>query len=99
MGTSNVSAKGGHYAARKRRNSAAAWIQVILSLLLLADLFLLYTIIMQMTHLQKAFEASQTTNLILLGAFAVGAVILIYAVLRSKAWKRLLCMKDAEKNF
>ncbi len=92
MGTSNASAKGGHYAARKRRNGAAAWIQVILSLLLLADLFLLYTVIMQMTHLQKAFEASQTTNLILLAVFAVGAVALIYAVLRSKAWKRTLCI-------
>ena len=95
MGTTNTSAKGGHYAARKRRNGAGGWVQVLLSLLLLADLFLLYTIIMQMTHLQKAFEASQTTNLILLGAFAVGAVILIYAVLRSKAWKRLLCISLA----
>ncbi len=92
MGTNNT--KGGLFtpSARSGRRQTSAGLQILFSLLLLADLFLLYTIIMQMTHLQKAFEASDTVNLLLLAFFAVGAVALIYAVLRSGAWKRFLCI-------
>ena len=94
MGTNNSSAKGGLFtpAARSGRRQTGAGLQILFSLLLLADLFLLYTIIMQMTHLQKAFEASETVNLLLLAFFAVAAVGLIYAVIRTKAWKRTLCI-------
>ena len=94
MGTFNGSAKGGAFstASRSNRTQKGAGLQILFSLLLLADLFLLYTIIMQMTHLQKAFEASDTVNLILLIVLAIGAVALIYAVIRSGAWKRALCI-------
>ena len=94
MGKFNGNTKGGTFAASSRssRKQAGAGLQILFSLLLLADLVLLYTIIMQMTHLQKAFEASDTVNLILLIALAVGAVALIYAVIRSGAWKRALCI-------
>ena len=94
MGTFHGSAKGGAFStsSRSNRTRTGAGLQILFSLLLLADLFLLYTIIMQMTHLQKAFEASDTVNLILLIVLAVGAVALIYAVIRSGAWKRALCV-------
>ena len=94
MGTFNGNAKGGAFSAatRSTRKHTGAGLQILFSLLLLADLFLLYTIIMQMTHLQKAFEASDTVNLVLLIALAVGAVALIYAVIRTGAWKRALCI-------
>lgn len=94
MGKFNGSTKGGAFSAatRSTRKHTGAGLQILFSLLLLGDLILLYTIIMQMTHLQKAFEASDTVNLILLIALAVGAVALIYAVIRSGAWKRTLCI-------
>ena len=94
MGKFNGNAKGGAFSAatRSTRKQTGAGLQILFSLLLLGDLFLLYTIIMQMTHLQKAFEATDTQNLILLIALAVGAVALIYAVIRSGAWKRALCI-------
>lgn len=94
MGTFNGNSKGGAFSAASRssrKHAGAGW-QILFSLLLIGDLFLLYTIIMQMTHLQKAFEASDTVNLVLLIALAVGAVALIYAVIRTGAWKRTLCI-------
>ena len=94
MSSFNGNTKGARYAsgAKQRRRSAGAGVQILVSLLLLLDLFLLYTIIMQLTHQQKAFEASQTVNLALLAAFAIGAVALIYAMLRTNAWMRTLCI-------
>ena len=73
MGTFNGNANGGIFSAptRSAHKRAGAGLQILISLLLLADLFLLYTIIMQMTHLQKAFEASDTVNLVLLIALCV----------------------------
>ena len=49
MGTFNGSAKGGAFstASRSNRTQKGAGLQILFSLLLLADLFLLYTIIMQ----------------------------------------------------
>ena len=95
MGTFNGNAAGGRFVARgtgKAHRSAGAWLQILVSLLLLLDLFLLYTMIMQLTHQQKAFEATDTVNYTLLGVFALGAVGLLWAVLRTKAWKRTLCL-------
>ena len=95
MSTATGSARGGRYSARgarREKKSAAAWMQILFSLLLLLDLFLLYTIIMQLTHQQMAFEASKGMNLFLLALFAVGAVASIWAVIRTNAWKRLLCL-------
>ncbi len=95
MGTFNGNAQGGRFAAgsaKKHKRHAGAGVQLVLSLFLLLDLFLLYTIIMQLTHQQKAFEASRGFNLILLGILAVGAVALLYAVIRTRAWKRALCL-------
>ena len=95
MGTFNGNAQGGRFAAgsaKKHKRHAGAGVQLVLSLFLLLDLFLLYTIMMQLTHQQKAFEASRGFNLILLGILAVGAVALLYAVIRTRAWKRALCL-------
>ena len=78
--------------ARTRSRNTATWKQILVSLFLLIDLFLLYTIIMQLTHQQKAFEASKAVNLGLLAVFAVGASVLTWLVMRTDAWKRLLCM-------
>ena len=94
MGTFNGNANGGRFAAghRRKRKQSGAGIQILLSVLLLLDLFLLYTIAMQLTHHQKAFEASSPVNWALLVLFAVGAIALIYCLLRTRAWKRLLCL-------
>ena len=95
MSTATGSVRGGRYStrgARREKKPAAAWMQILFSLLLLLDLFLLYTIIMQLTHQQMAFEASRGMNLFLLALFAVGAVATIWAVIRTNAWKRLLCL-------
>ena len=94
MGTFNGNANGGRFAAghRRKRKQSGAGIQILLSVLLLLDLFLLYTIAMQLTHHQKAFEASSTVNWALLVLFAVSAIALIYGILRTRAWKRLLCL-------
>ena len=96
MGKFNGNAQGGGRFAAVRgdgsRKRCSAGKQILFSVLLLMDLFLLYTIIMQLTHRQKAFEASQTVNIALLAVLALGAAALIWAVIRSKAWKRLLCL-------
>ena len=94
MSTFNGNTNGGRFAAARktRKKHAGAGLQILLSLLLLADLFLLYTMIMQLTHQQKAFEASDAVNYGLLAAFAVGAALLTWAVIRTGAWKRLLCL-------
>lgn len=95
MSTINPNAQGGRFnvsrgAATRKRGGALK--QLLVSGLLLLDLFLLYTIVMQLTHQQKAFEASRAVNLSLLAIFALGAVALIYGVIRTGAWKRLLCL-------
>ena len=94
MSSFNGNTKGALYAvgAERRRRSPGAWIQILVSLSLLLDLALLYTIVMQLTHQQKAFEASQTVNFALLALFAVGAVVLLYAMIRTHAWMRTLCI-------
>ncbi len=95
MGTNNGTTQGGRYSVGRsaaRRQRGGAWKQIVLSGLLLIDLFLLYTMIMQLTHQQKAFEADQVVNLGLLAIFALCAVALIYGVIRTGAWKRLLCL-------
>ena len=94
MGNYNGNARGGQYSSRgaKTKKHTAAWKQILVSLFLLLDLFLLYTIIMQLTHQQKAFEASKTVNLALLGLFAFGALVLSWLVVRTRAWKRSLCI-------
>ena len=95
MSSFNGNTKDALYATgtkQRRRRSTGAGLQILVSLLLLLDLFLLYTILMQLTHQQKAFEASQTVNLALLAVFAVGAVGLLYAMIRTRAWMRTLCI-------
>lgn len=101
MGTFNGNAQGGRFSAETRnksRRKSSAWLQLLLSLLLLLDLFLLYTMIMQLTHSQKAFQLSldpQTNKLIdvaLTAVFGVGALALTWAVIRTRAWKRTLCL-------
>ncbi|MBO4684386.1 MAG: phosphodiester glycosidase family protein, partial [Desulfovibrio sp.] len=76
----------------KGKPKTGAGRQILFSLLLLADLFMLYTIAMQLTHKQKAFETSAAVNWALLILFALGAVALTWLVIRSRAWKRLLCI-------
>ena len=91
---------GGRFAAghSAKRRHAGAGKQILVSLLLLADLFMVYTMIMQLTHSQKAFQISMdpSTNhsidLALLAVFALAAVALIYALIRTRAWKRALCL-------
>ena len=95
MGPLYGNTQGGRFADSKKKlqqNQTGAGVQRLLSLCLLGDLFLLYTVIMQLTHQQKAFEASTTVNLALLVLFAVGAVALCYGVIRTQAWKRTLCL-------
>lgn len=85
----------GHSAKRRR---AGAGKQILVSLLLLADLFMVYTMVMQLTHQQKAFQISMDPSvnsyidLALLAVFALAAVALIYALIRTRAWKRALCL-------
>ena len=95
MGTFNGNAQGGRFSARRAKTgvrAATAGKQILYSLLLLLDLFLLYTIIMQLTHRQMAFEASKAVNLMLLALFILGAAALAWLVYRARAWKRLLCL-------
>lgn len=94
MGSFNGNAQGGRFSTHKRdaKDAAPAWKQLLFSLLLLLDLFLLYTMFMQLTHIQHVFRASKAVNLILLAVFALGAAALIWAVIRTNAWKRLLCL-------
>ena len=95
MSTIYGSAQEGRFSShgsRTRSRSASAWMQILISLFLLLDLFFLYTIIMQLTHQQKAFEAGKAVNLSLLALFTVGAFVLSWLVMRTEAWKRLLCM-------
>jgi exopolysaccharide biosynthesis protein len=101
MGTFNGNTRDARFAAAGKhgaKRSAGAGLQILFSLLLLLDLFLLYTIIMQMTHQQKAFQLSlepKTNNLIDLGllvVLALGAAALLYAVIRTRAWKRTICL-------
>lgn len=95
MGTFNGNANGGRFAVRgkeKRKRHANAGLQILISLLLLLDLFLVYTMIMQLTNQQKAFEAPQAVNAALLAAFVFGAAFLIWAMLRTGAWRRTLCL-------
>ena len=85
----------GHSAKHRR---AGAGKQILVSLLLLADLFMVYTMVMQLTHQQKAFQISMDPSvnsyidLALLAVFALAAVALIYALIRTRAWKRALCL-------
>ena len=95
MATFNGNTQGGRFAARRadgKKRGAGAGLQILISLGLLLDLFLLYTIIMQITHQQKAVEFSPTVNYICLGVFALGAVGLLWAMIRTRAWKRTLCL-------
>ena len=95
MSTVYGSAQKGRFSSRgakTKRASASAWIQIAISLAFLLNLFLLYTMIMQLTHQQKAFEASKAANLGLLALFTVGAFVLTWLVMRVDAWKRTLCM-------
>ncbi len=94
MGTFNGNANGGRFSATRgdHKGKAGAGLQILFSLLLLADLFMLYTIAMQLTHKQKAFETTAVVNWTLLALFALGAAALIWAVIRTRAWKRLLCI-------
>ncbi|MBQ1371608.1 MAG: hypothetical protein IIY70_01630, partial [Oscillospiraceae bacterium] len=95
MGTFNGNKDGGRYAAGKaksKRRSAGAGTQLFLSLLLLLSLLVVYTVVMQMTHQQKAFEVSTTVNLGLLAFFTLSTVGLIWAICRTKAWKRTVCL-------
>ena len=98
MGTFNGNAPGGgRFAAQtgntaKRKKKAGAALQLLLAFALFIDLFLLYTIAMQMTHQQKAVEMSAKSNLIALCAFAVGAIILGWLVIRFCSWQRTLCL-------
>ncbi len=95
MGTFNGNAQGGRFSARRAKTgvrAASAGKQILYSLLLLLDLFLLYTIIMQLTHRQQAFQAGKAVNLMLLVLFILGAVALAWLVYRARAWKRLLCL-------
>ncbi|MBO4419204.1 MAG: phosphodiester glycosidase family protein [Oscillospiraceae bacterium] len=95
MGTFNGNTRDSRFASRGKgtgKQNAPAWKQVLYSLLLLMDLFLLYTIIMQLTHKQMAFETSKEINLMLLALFALGAAALIWLVIRTCAWKRLACL-------
>ena len=98
MGTFNGNTPGGgRFAAPSGKNTkqsrkAGAGVQVLLSLLFFADLFLLYTIVMQMTHQQKAMEMSATANLVALIVFALGAVLLGWLVVRKCKWQRTLCI-------
>lgn len=95
MGTFNGSAQGGRFSSQKssaRRRSAPTWKQIVFSLLLLLDLFMIYTVIMQLTHTQMAFEVSKGVNLFLLAVFLLGALALCWLILRTNAWKRLLCL-------
>ena len=80
MSTVYGSAQKGRFSslgAKTKRASASAWIQIAISLAFLLNLFLLYTMIMQLTHQQKAFEASKAANLGLLALFTVGAFVLL----------------------
>ena len=96
MGTFNGNTNGGRFTAArgtgKGKPKTGAGRQILYSLLLLADLFLLYTIAMQLTHKQKAFETSAAVNWALLILFALGAIALTWLIIRSRAWKRLLCI-------
>ena len=95
MGTFNGNTQGGRFSAHRAQaggRGAAAWKQIGFSLLLLLDLFLLYTIAMQLTHKQMAFETTKTVNLTLLALFILGALGLAWMVIRVHAWKRLLCL-------
>lgn len=100
MGTFNGNTEGGRFAASrrtgKRKQSGAGW-QILFSLLLLIDLFMLYTMIMQITNQQKVFELDNVqirsaVNYGLLAFFTLGAILLIWAVIRTGAWKRFLCL-------
>ena len=94
MGTFNGNANGGRFVAahKEKRKHTGAWKQILVSLALLADLFLLYTVIMQLTHVQKVMELSPTVNYVALGVLSLGALALIWAVIRTQAWKRLVCL-------
>lgn len=94
MGTFNGSTSGGRFAAahKEKRKHSGAGKQILFSLLLLADLFLLYTVIMQLTHVQKVMELSPVANYVALGVLSLGAVVLAWLVIRTRAWKRLLCL-------
>ena len=94
MGKFNGNTDGGRFVAahKEKRKHTGAWKQILVSLLLLADLFLLYTVIMQLTHVQKVMELSKTTNYIALGVLGLGALLLLWGVIRTRAWKRLLCL-------
>ena len=93
MGNQNGSADKRSYTGRgAKRRQASTGVQILVSLLLIADLFLLYTMIMQLTHQQKAFEASPAVNWGLFAAFTLGAILLAFAVFRTGAWKRTLCL-------
>ena len=95
MGTFNGNINGGRFAFRgkeKRKRHTNAGLQILISLLLLVDLFFVYTMIMQLTNQQKVFEASQTVNAALLAVFVIVAAFLIWAMLRTAAWKRTLCV-------
>lgn len=95
MGTFNGNTREGRFATRKKadvRQDAPAWKQILFSLLLLFDLFMVYTMIMQLSSKQMAFEASKGMNLLLLALFTLGAAALIWLVFRTNAWKRLLCL-------
>ena len=95
MGTFNGNKNGGRFAATKAKSKArstGAGTQFFLSALLLLSLLMVYTVIMQMTHQQKAFEASTAVNLSLLAIFSLAAIGLLWAIIRTKAWKRALCL-------
>ena len=91
-----MQADAGRYAtpgkSRRRKQAMGTGTQLLLSFLLIADLFLLYTAIMQLTHTQKVMELSTGTTYAALAVLGVGAVILGAAVILSGAWKRALCM-------
>ena len=98
MGTFNGNAPGGgRFAAQtgknaKQKKKASVGMQLLLAFLLFVDLFLLYTIVMQMTHQQKAVEMSDTANLIALCVFAVGGLVLGWLVIRFCKWQRTICL-------
>ena len=94
MATTQAS-RGGRFAASGKsghKKRTGAGLQLLLSFLLLADLFLLYTFAMQLTHQQKVVEFSSTLNAVLVAVFAVGAVVLGAAVILKGAWKRAICL-------
>lgn len=93
---STTQAAGGRYTAAqkggRRQSAAGGGTQLLLSFLLIADLFLLYTVIMQLTHTQKVMELSTGVTYAALAILTVGAVALGAAVYLTGAWKRGLCL-------